>query len=126
METEFEKRGEKIKSQIPQLSGMEFIYEDSLEDEETTQISGDLIIDDMTFFLMFEIDQNNKLMGYSASADYMGNDDDLLQYIHSPNNLLPIFFLHCEKEVPMEETLIPLFKRKVMSYVLQTKNLAIR
>jgi len=53
-------------------------------------------------------------------------DDDLLQYIHSPNNLLPIFFLHCEKEVPMDETLIPLFKRKVMSYVLQTKNLAIR
>jgi len=53
-------------------------------------------------------------------------EDDLLKHIHSIDNKLPSFYLHCEKDVPMEETLIPLFKRKVMSYVLQTKNLAIR
>lgn len=53
-------------------------------------------------------------------------EDDLLKHIHSIDNKLPSFYLHCEKDIPMEETLIPLFKRKVMSYVLQTKNLAIR
>jgi len=53
-------------------------------------------------------------------------EDNLLKHIHSSDNTLPSFYLHCEKEVPMDETLLPLFKRKVMSYVLQTKNLAIR
>lgn len=81
MEKEHEKRGEKIKSEIPQLSGLEFIYDDSLEDEESTQVSGDIIFDDIEFFLMFEIDQNKNLIGYSASADYMGSGDDLVNYL---------------------------------------------
>jgi hypothetical protein len=54
------------------------------------------------------------------------HEDNLLKYIHSVENKLPSFYLLCEKEVPMDETLFPLFKRKVMSFVLQTKNLAIR
>lgn len=81
MDIEHEKKGEKIKSEMPQLSGLEFIYDDSLEDDETTQVSGDIIFDDMEFFLIFEIDQNKNLVGYSASADYMGSDDDLLNYL---------------------------------------------
>ena len=54
------------------------------------------------------------------------HEDNLLKHIHSVENKLPSFYLLCEKEVPMDETLFPLFKRKVMSFVLQTKNLAIK
>jgi hypothetical protein len=54
------------------------------------------------------------------------HDDDLLRHLHSVENKFPAFYLLCEKEAPMDETLFPLFKRKVMSYVLQTKNLTIR
>jgi hypothetical protein len=67
-----------------------------------------------------------KYKGYNTFNIEERLEDDLLKHIHSPNNTLPAFYLHCEKEIPMEETLIPLFKRKVMSYVLQTKNLTIR
>ena len=67
-----------------------------------------------------------KYKGYDKFNIEEKLEDDLLKHIHSPNNTLPAFYLHCEKEIPMEETLIPLFKRKVMSYVLQTKNLTIR
>jgi hypothetical protein len=54
------------------------------------------------------------------------HDDNLLSYIQSSENKLPHFYLICEKDVPLDQTLFPLMKRKVMSYVLQTKNLAIR
>lgn len=54
------------------------------------------------------------------------HDEDLFSYIQSEKNKLPSFYLICEKNVPLEETLFPLMKRKVMSYVLQTKNLALR
>jgi hypothetical protein len=67
-----------------------------------------------------------KYKGYNTFNIEERLEDDLLKHIHSIDNKLPSFYLHCEKDVPMEETLIPLFKRKVMSYVLQTKNLAIR
>jgi hypothetical protein len=67
-----------------------------------------------------------KYKGYDKFNIEEKLEDNLLKHIHSPDNTLPVFYLHCEKDVPMEETLIPLFKRKVMSYVLQTKNLAIR
>jgi hypothetical protein len=67
-----------------------------------------------------------KYKGYNTFNIEEKLEDDLLKHIHSIDNKLPSFYLHCEKDVPMEETLIPLFKRKVMSYVLQTKNLAIR
>jgi hypothetical protein len=66
-----------------------------------------------------------KYKGYNTFNIEEKLEDDLLKHIHSIDNKLPSFYLHCEKDVPMEETLIPLFKRKVMSYVLQTKNLAI-
>jgi hypothetical protein len=67
-----------------------------------------------------------KYKGYNTFNIEERLEDDLLKHIHSIDNKLPSFYLHCEKDIPMEETLIPLFKRKVMSYVLQTKNLAIR
>jgi len=67
-----------------------------------------------------------KYKGYNTFNIEEKLENDLLKHIHSIDNKLPSFYLHCEKDVPMEETLIPLFKRKVMSYVLQTKNLAIR
>jgi hypothetical protein len=67
-----------------------------------------------------------KYKGYDKFNIEEKIEDDLLKHIHSADNTLPAFYLHCAKELPMEETLIPLFKRKVMSYVLQTKNLAIR
>jgi hypothetical protein len=67
-----------------------------------------------------------KYKGYNTFNIEEKLEDDLLKHIHSIDNKLPSFYLHCEKDIPMEETLIPLFKRKVMSYVLQTKNLTIR
>lgn len=53
-------------------------------------------------------------------------NSDELPSILSRDNKLPTFHIHCEKEVPLNETLKPLFKRKIMSYVLQSKNLTIR
>jgi len=53
-------------------------------------------------------------------------DPNFFTHIKSNSNDLPSFYIHCEKEVPLNETLLPLMKRKVLSYVLQTKNLAIR
>lgn len=80
-DVEFEKKGHVVKSKLPQLDGAEFIYEDSLEDEDTTQVAGDLLIDDRTFYLMFEMNNDKELIGYSASEDYMGTDEDLIEYI---------------------------------------------
>jgi hypothetical protein len=67
-----------------------------------------------------------KYKGYDKFNIEEKLEDNLLKHIHSSDNTLPAFYLHCAKDIPMEETLIPLFKRKVMSYVLQTKNLTIR
>lgn len=82
---EHEKKGKKIQTWIPQLEGVEFVYEDSLDDEETKQIAGDLYLDDKTFYLMFEMNSKGKLMDYSASMDYMGNEDDLINYLIEKN-----------------------------------------
>ena len=35
----------------------------------------------------------------------------------------PVFEMKVSDEYPMDETLIPLFKRKLMSYILQTVRL---
>lgn len=78
---EYEKKGHMIKSEIPQLDGLEFVYEDSLEGEDYKQIAGDLYFDDQTFFLMFDMDDKQELIDYSASKDYMGENDDLIQYL---------------------------------------------
>lgn len=53
-------------------------------------------------------------------------DQNYFTHLISSSNKLPAFYIHCEKEIPMNETLLPLMKRKVMSYVLQSKNLTIR
>jgi len=81
IDQDYQKKGQKITSEISQLEGIEFIYEDSLENEDSRQIAGDLILDDRTFFLMFEVSDDDELLGYSASEDYMGSDDDLIEYI---------------------------------------------
>ncbi len=53
-------------------------------------------------------------------------DPNFIKHLLSTENELPTFYIHCEKEVPFEETLLPLMKRKVLSYIFQSKNLAIR
>lgn len=53
-------------------------------------------------------------------------DPNFIKYLLSTENKLPTFHIHCDKEVPFEETLLPLMKRKVLSYIFQSKNLAIR
>ena len=53
-------------------------------------------------------------------------DPNLYTHVISTENELPTFYIHCEKEVPFEETLLPLMKRKVLSYIFQSKNLTIR
>ena len=53
-------------------------------------------------------------------------DPNLYTHLISTENELPTFYIHCEKEVPFEETLLPLMKRKVLSYIFQSKNLTIR
>jgi hypothetical protein len=35
---------------------------------------------------------------------------------------LPIFEMKCSQKLPMEQTIIPIMKRKVMSYVFQVVN----
>jgi hypothetical protein len=53
-------------------------------------------------------------------------DPNLLKHITSTENDLPVFNIYCGKDVPFEETLFPLIKRKVLSYIFQSKNLTIR
>lgn len=85
-ELDYEKKGHSVVSKIPVLDGIEFLYEDSMDEEDgTKQIAGDLLYDGETFFLIFEMDENGNLNNYSASKDYMGDDDDLLNYIKEKN-----------------------------------------
>ncbi len=67
-----------------------------------------------------------KYKGDNKTSFKKVEDPNFFTHLISTSNGLPAFYVHCEKDVPMEETMLPLFKRKVMSYVLQSKNLAIR
>jgi len=85
-EKDYEKRGHSIVSKVPVLNDIEFLYEDSLEEEDgTKQIAGDLLFDGEKFYLMFELNRRGKLTEYSVSKDYMGDDDDLLNYVKERN-----------------------------------------
>ena len=53
-------------------------------------------------------------------------DPNILKIITSKENELPVFNIFCGKDAPLEETLFPLIKRKVLSYIFQSKNLTIR
>lgn len=53
-------------------------------------------------------------------------DPNFFTHLISTDNKLPTFYIHCEKDVPFLETKLPLTKRKIMSYIFQSKNLAIR
>ncbi len=44
----------------------------------------------------------------------------MLSQNKSKNHKLPVFEIICDDIFPMEETLVPIFKRKVMSYISQT------
>jgi hypothetical protein len=37
--------------------------------------------------------------------------------------MFPVFQMECNQDLPMEQTLVPITKRKVMSYIYQTTNL---
>jgi hypothetical protein len=41
--------------------------------------------EDETFYLMFAIDNNKDLVDYSASKEYMGSNDDLINYLVERN-----------------------------------------
>jgi len=79
-------------------------------------------------------DKNLKVWEYSIKKVNNDNkfsvkekfDPDLFMHIISKENKLPTFFVHCDKDVPFDETLEPLLKRKIMSFVLQSKNLIIQ
>lgn len=47
-------------------------------------------------------------------------------FLTTIDNKTPVFYFNCSKEVPFEETLLPLMKRKLMSYIYQSKNLVIK
>jgi len=67
-----------------------------------------------------------KYKGDNKTSFKKVEDPNFFTHLISNSNELPAFYVHCEKDVPMEETMLPLFKRKVMSYVLQSKNLTIK
>jgi len=67
-----------------------------------------------------------KYKGDNKTSFKKVEDPNFFTHLISTSNELPAFYVHCEKDVPMEETMLPLFKRKVMSYVLQSKNLTIK
>lgn len=67
-----------------------------------------------------------KFKGENKTTFKQIEDPNLYTHLISTENELPTFYIHCEKEVPFEETLLPLMKRKVLSYIFQSKNLAIR
>jgi len=39
------------------------------------------------------------------------------------DNTLPIFEVECKTNLPLENTILPVFKRKVLSYIIQTKTI---
>lgn len=107
-EMDHEKKGHSIVSEIPALHGVEFLYEDSLDEEDgTRQISGDIIYDGETFFLIFEMDENGNLNDYSASKDYMSTDNDLLKAIKEKNPELLKFEIDDLIRIFIESEIIP-------------------
>jgi hypothetical protein len=50
---------------------------------------------------------------------------NILKHITSTENELPVFNIYFGKDFPLEETLFPLIKRKIMSYIFQSKNLTV-
>ena len=53
-------------------------------------------------------------------------ESELFPHIVSKENEIPVFHIHCDKEASFNETILPLIKRKVQSYVFQSKNLTIK
>jgi hypothetical protein len=83
------------------------------------------------FYIKYE--QNIKIWEYNLKQ-YKGetkikytenNDYDLFMFLVSKENKFPTFYIHTEKDYPLYETIIPISKRKISSYLLQTKNLTI-
>jgi hypothetical protein len=50
-------------------------------------------------------------------------ESELFPHIVSKENEIPVFHIHCDKDAPFNETILPLIKRKVQSYVFQSKNI---
>jgi hypothetical protein len=81
------------------------------------------------FYIKYE--QNIKIWEYSL-RQYKGetrikyvenNDYDLFMFLVSKENKFPTFYVHTERDYPLYETILPICKRKIASYILQTKNI---
>jgi hypothetical protein len=74
---EDEKRGVEITSEIPELDGMTFRYEDKLDlDENEFEVAGDLLFDDEKYYVMFLTNKSGDLLDYSVSKEYLENDTE--------------------------------------------------
>lgn len=72
-----EKRGEEITSDIPQLEGMTFRYEDRLDlDDNEFEVAGDLMFDGEKYYVMFLTNKSGELLDYSVSKEYLENDTE--------------------------------------------------
>jgi hypothetical protein len=74
MDVEHEKRGNEITSEIPELEGVSFVYDDKLDlDENEFEVAGDLIFDGEKYYVMFLTNKEGELLDYSVSQDYLGD-----------------------------------------------------
>lgn len=74
---EDEKKGIEFTSDIPELDGITFRYEDKLDlDEDEFGVAGDLIIDDEKYYVMFLTNKSGDLLDYSVSKEYLENDTE--------------------------------------------------
>ena len=44
-------------------------------------------------------------------------------FIKKNYKTFPVFEMQCNQEFPMEQTIVPIMKRKIMAYIFQTPNL---
>jgi len=74
MDIEHEKRGSEITSEIPELEGVSFVYDDKLDlDDNEFEVAGDLIFDGEKYYVMFLTNKEGELLDYSVSQDYLGD-----------------------------------------------------
>lgn len=77
-----------------------------------------------------KVKNNDKINKTGIKLVHKGNKNDLtfqeiisnflISQNKSKNHKYPIFEVICDEIFPMEETLIPIFKRKIMSYITQS------
>jgi hypothetical protein len=66
--------GSEITSEIPELEGVSFVYDDKLDlDGNEFEVAGDLIFDGEKYYVMFLTNKEGELLDYSVSQDYLGD-----------------------------------------------------